>query len=734
MALRPALDAGAAPGPAAEPPPPAESNTPARDFTTYIPTARATRIAISEAPRIDGDLSDPVWQKGEPITEFYQIDPDPGRPASERTDVRILYDDNNLYVYIYCYDRTPNLVRSTSMNRDGNFGGDDTVRVYLDPLNTRRNGYQFVLNPLGGRLDQIIQNNSDFIREWNTIWAGLARRVADGWTAEMAIPFRDLSFDPAKTDWVFDFSREIRHLNQRVRWSAINPATLATDISRSGTLTGISGISQGLGLDVQIFGALRYRFNWQDPQSETKSARLSGNAFYKITPQLTGTLTVNPDFSDAALDLLQVNTTRFNLFLPETRLFFLQDAATFEFGGRGFATSNDYNYPAENGSPFFSRNLGLAGTLPVSLISGLKLSGDYGGFGIGALSVVTNGTGDTKHNQVLSIARVTRPIGQSKAGFMFTNGDPTGRSDNMLVGADFQYLDSNWRPGKVLRSDVFYMRSISSTRGSDDSFGAALYLPNEPIGLETRFKQLGTNFTPALGFVNRLGIRQLDGILQYRRRDLGPRWIDVATSYYLVTDLNNTIQSRENGIWTGISFRTNDDIYIRGFNTYENVLTPFLVAGRVPVPAGQYQWTNANLYFQTAAARPIFGRLDILCCSFYDGNYLRADLRLDMRPNATFQLAPRYTYTYIDLPGGLLNIHALSTDFIISFSPNMQMVNQLQYDNVSQRFALSLRYRWEYEPGQELFVSIGQAALIPGERFVPRSTQATIRLGHTFRY
>jgi hypothetical protein len=720
--------------PVTEPAQAEAGNPPPRDFSTYMPTARATRIALSDAPTIDGDLSDSIWEKAEPITEFYQIDPDPGRPASERTVVRFLYDDNNLYVYIYCYDRRPDLVRSTSMNRDGNFGGDDTVRVYLDPLNTRRNGYQFVLNPLGGRLDQIIQNNSDFIREWNTIWAGQARRVADGWTAEMGIPFRDLSFDPAKTDWVLDFSREIRHLNQRVRWSSINPATLATDISRSGTLTGITGITQGLGLDVQLFGTMRYRFDWQDPQRETKSARVSGNAFYKITPQLTGTLTVNPDFSDAPLDLLQVNTTRFNLFLPETRLFFLQDAATFEFGGRGFATSNDYNYPAENGSPFFSRNLGLAGSFPVSLISGLKLSGDYAGFGIGALSVVTNGTGDTKHNQVLSVARVTRPIGHSKAGFFFTNGDPSGRSDNTLVGGDFQYLNSAWRPGKVLRSDVFYMRSMSSTRGDDDSFGAALYLPNEPFGLETRFKQLGTNFTPGLGFINRLGIRQIDGIMQYRRRDLGPRWIDVATSYYLVTDLSNQIQSRENGIWTGISFRTNDDIYVRGFNTYENVQTVFRVANRVPVPAGRYEWTNANLYFQTSPARPIFGRLDILCCSFYDGKYLRADLRLDMRPNAMFQLAPRYTYTYIDLPGGLLNIHAVSTDFIISFSPNMQMINQLQFDNISQRLALSLRYRWEYQPGQELFASVGQTGFLPEDRFVARSTQANIRLGHTFRY
>jgi hypothetical protein len=707
---------------------------PARDFTTYMPTAKATRIEAAEAPNIDGDLSDPIWQKAEPITEFYQTDPDEGQPATERTDVRFLYDANNLYVYIYAYDRHPELIRGTSKNRDGNFGGDDTVRVYLDPLNTRRNGYQFVINSLGGRIDQLIQNNSDFIREWNAIWTGRARVVDDGWTVEMAIPFKDLSFDPAKTDWVLEFTREIRHLNERVRWSAISAATLGTDISRSGTLTGISGITQGVGLDIQLYGSLRYRFDWKQPQHETVSFRASGNAFYKITPELTGTLTVNPDFSDSPLDLLQVNTTRFNLFQPETRNFFLQDTATFEFGGRNFAATMDYNYPAENGSPFFSRNLGLAGGIPVSLIGGAKLSGELAGFGVGGLSVVTNGTGDTKRSQVLSIARITKPIGESKLGFIFTNGDPTGRSKNTLAGADFQFRDSNWRPGKILLADVYYERSFSDTKGDDDSFGVALNFPNEPWGLETRFKQLGTNYFPALGFVNRRGIRQFDGIAQYRRRDLGWRWLDLATSWYFVTDLSNHLESRENGIWTGVSLRSTDEFYVRAFDDYEDVPAQFKIAGKVPVPAGQYHWTNGSIYIQTSNARPISARIDVLCCSYYDGHQIKVTARFDMRPSATFQFAPRYTYTYLDLPGGLLNIHAVAIDFITNFTPDMQLYTELQYDNVSERFALSLRYRWEYEPGQEFFASVGQSALIPGQEFVARSTQAVIRLGHTFRY
>jgi hypothetical protein len=710
---------------------------PARDFSTYVPTARATKIEASEAPVIDGDVSDAVWARAQVIDEFYQLEPDTGQPVSERTEFRFLYDTDTLYISVYAYDR-PDLIRASTRNRDGSFAVDDTVRVTLDPLNTRRNGFLFVMNALGGRIDDLVQNNTDFIREWNSIWTGNSKIVDDGWTVEMAIPFRNFSFDPAQSEWVIDLSREIRRKNEQSRWSSISAASRPADISRAGTLTGLEGINQGLGLDVQVYGALRYRFDWQQPQHETFSFRASGNAFYKITPQLTGTLTVNPDFSNSPLDLLQVNTTRFNLFQPETRDFFLQDVATFEFGGRGFTIGgrgSDYLYPPENGTPFFSRNMGLANNLPVSLITGAKLSGDYAGFGVGALTVLTNGTGDTKHNQALSVSRITRPIGESKVGIIFTNGDPTGRSDNTLAGADFQYRDSDFLPGKILQSDFFYQRSFSNTVGNDDSFGVAINYPNEPWGLDTRFKQIGTNFFPALGFVNRTGIRQFDGILTRRDRNVGGwRWLDFGTSWYFVTDLSNRLESRENGIWTGINTRRGDQIYIKAFDDFEAVPVPFKVAGKVPVPIGRYHWTNANLYLQSSTARPWTARLDITCCSFYDGDYLRVDVRTDVRLNPLLQIVPHYTYTYIDLPTGLLNIHQISADFIVSFTPDMQLITQAQFDNVSERFTLSVRYRWEYQPGQELFVSVGQAAQIPGEEFVARSTQAIVRLGHTFRF
>jgi len=444
---------------------------------------------------------------------------------------------------------------------------------------------------------------------------------------------------------------------------------------------------------------------------------------------------VNPDFSDAPLDIRQVNTTRFALFQPETRDFFLQDTATFEFGGHGFATNFNYPYQADDATAFFSRNIGLANALPVSIIGGGKLSGEFAGLGVGGLSVLTNGTGTTKRSQVLNVARITAPIGESKAGIIVTNGDPSGLSNNTVAGADFQYRDSNFFPRKILQADFYYQRSFSDTHGDDDSFGVAFNYPNEPYGGEVHFKQVGTDFYPALGFVNRTGIRQYDGKAQYRNRDLGWRWLDIGTQWYVVTGLNNHLESRENGVYAGISTKFTDELYLRVLDDFEDVPATFKVAGKVPVPQGRYHWFNIDPNFRTSEARPFFFRGDIICCSFYDGGYLRADLQADFRPNPFIQFAPHYIYTYIDLPGGLLNIHLISADLRINFTPDMQLFTQLQFDNVSQKFAVSVRYRWEYEPGQEIFASVGQSAAIPGEpTFVPGTTQASIRLGHTFRF
>jgi len=700
-------------------------------------TLRAVRIDASEAPTIDGDLSDPVWAKAAVLDDFRQVEPDTGQPASERTVLRILYDENNLYFGVYLYDDEPDKIQVRSKTRDGPVFAEDQFRIVLDPDMTRRNGYSFEVGPAGGREDALIQNNTNDLGRWNTIWVVRSHVVADGWVAEVSIPFRDFSYDSSRSDWGFDFVRTIRRKAERDRWTSHSPTIPIVDISQEGTLTGISNTNVGIGLDIKLYGRLAFKHDWAQPNPNSSLSGTGGaNLYYKLTQSLTGTVTINPDFSDAPLDERLVNTTRFSLFIPESRDFFLQDAPAFEFGGYGFF-DNAYAYNAPNSQPFFSRNIGLIKGIPVTILAGGKLSGDFDGFGIGALSVHTNRT-PTTAAQNLSVIRITEPVlAESKVGIIVTNGDPTGLSRNTLAGADFQYHNSHFGGGNaILQSDLYYERSSSSTVGDDDAFGAAINYPNEPWGGQFIFRQVGTNFAPALGFVNRPGIRDYEATLfeKTRYRDPFLRWLQFGAAGVFITGLDNQLQSSQVRLWGEVESQQADAYDLNVYHYYENVPKVFALPKGIPVPAGEYSWTNIVPQINTTRGRWYSVNWTVECCSFYNGNYLKSDFTVIFRPNELFEITPHYVATFIDLPTGHVAIHIISASGGINFTPDMQVLLQAQFDNISRSFSFSARYRWEYEPGNEVFVSLGQNALIPGTSFEPQTSLFSIRLGHTLRF
>jgi Carbohydrate family 9 binding domain-like len=694
------------------------------------PTVRAMRIEVSQAPAIDGDLSDPIWAEAAVIEGLKQADPDQGQPATERVVLRILYDANNLYFGVYAYD-DPKLIISRTRERDGNLNAGDAIRIFLDPERTRRDGFAFEVNPSGARLDALIQNNTDYLTAWNTIWTARTKIVSDGWTAEIAIPFHSLSYDPSQADWGFDFTRVIRRRAERARWTSDVASIPNQDISQSGTLTGIHDTNVGIGLDVQTYARLSVKRDFKPTTHDSLSGAFSGNAYYKIAQALTGTLTLNPDFSNSPLDERQVNTTRFSLFYPETRDFFLQDAFSFEFGGLGFGSSTP------NAQPFFSRNMGLVNGVPVTILGGAKLSGSYDTIGIGAISVRTNESHGIP-GQTLSVVRATAPVlDSSKVGFIFTNGDPTGLTRNTLAGGDFQYRDLHVLGDNILESDSYYERSFSSAVRSDSTFGTYLNYPNEPWGGYASFKQVGRNFDPALGFINRPGIRdyELEISERNRYRDQYLRSLQFRLDNFLVTDLHNHLQSRQTHFWITVQNRFVDVIEMHFYNYFENVPATFLLPGSIPVPPGQYEWTNFAPRIDTTNGRAIVFTWQLECCHFYNGDYLNSDLAITVRYRDLLEFAPHYLTTWIDLPTGKVTIHVLQGVTTINFTPDMSLILQGQYDNISHNFGFAARYRWEYEPGQEIFAGFGQSATIPGlHDFQPQTTQFSFRLGHTFRF
>jgi cellulose/xylan binding protein with CBM9 domain/uncharacterized protein DUF5916 len=695
------------------------------------------RIETSEAPTIDGDLSDPAWAKATVLPSLKQRQPDYLADSTERTVVRVMYDENNLYFGVYLHDSEPDKIVVRAMSRDGATNTADNFNLIIDPSLSRKNSYVFQVAASGGRLDGIRLNNLYELTQWNTIWEAKTKIVADGWIGEVAIPFRSISFNPGQSDWGFVFARTIRRKNENDRWGSTNPALLGVDVSEGATLTGFHDINTGLGLDLQPYLALRAKHDWsRHGDGAGLSATMGGNAFYRVTSALTGTVTVNPDFSDAPLDIRQVNTTRFSLFLPETRSFFLQDAASFEYGGRLFRRDSD-DTQSNNGRPFFSRNIGLVRGQPVSLIGGGKLSGESGGFNIGALSVMTDAT-PAGPGQLLSVVRATRPVfSQSLLGIVVTNGDPTGLSDNSVVGGDFQYRDTTTFGGDTVLGDVYYERSFSSTAGNDDSYGVSLNYPNEPYFGDLTYKVVGKNFTPALGFVNRRAVRLYDmsGGYRLRYRNSFLRTFEVNARQQFFTNLSGILETRVSQVGSEILTATDHDVSLSLINSAEHLTAPFVAPKNTIVPAGDYAWTNVFVHWQTSTADVLSFLSEITCCSYYNGRNLQGHFQANYRPDVYYELQLGYDPSLIVLPAGRVDIHVASLTGAINFTPDMQVAIQAQYDNISESVGFLARYRWEFRPGSDILLAIGQSAVVPaGLGIQPQVTQASLRVTHTLRF
>ncbi|MEZ5891972.1 MAG: carbohydrate binding family 9 domain-containing protein [Parvularculaceae bacterium] len=702
------------------------------DFEGYTPRTVATRIDVADAPVIDGDLSDAVWARAQVIEDFYQVSPEEGAPPSQKTKAYILYDDKNLYIGVYNYDDEPDRIIRSQMSRDPALQDDDGLRILLDPFGSFRDAYFFGINANGARNDALTENNRNFRDQWNTIWTAKARVVEDGWIAEMAIPFQSISFDRSLADWNMQIIRTVRRKDEEIRWSNIDRTRDRIDMTNPGRVSGIEGVKSGIGLEIQPYVTSGASYDWQTDETDY-NLNPSANIFYKVTPALTASLTFNTDFSDTGLDQRQVNTGRFSLFFPETRDFFLQDSASFEFGNRIFT-----NGPS-NGLPFFSRNIGIVNGHPVDIVAGAKLSGKLGPANIGAVSART-GAADALgiDGQYLSAARVTFPVlAESRVGAVFTNGDPTGEHDNTLTGADFQYKKSNlW--GGTLTADLAYMRTFDD--GESDGMAAAhVAFRSNTWNMNLRLRDIGPDYAPRLGFINRTDFRHytLNGWRSYNPNGRFIRYAE--TGGYVAVNTTRDDERLESyvGAWVFARNNPGDEINIEYEHQYEDIRDPFDIAGELPVAAGVYRHDLMHVRVGTATSRPISGRVEFDIGDSYGGDYMRIYSELTLRPSKHFEFAATHDYIDFDLPSGALGIHISALSSTIAFTPDMAIKTEVQYDNISEGFTWFSRFSWEPLPEREIFLAFGHTAIIDRQHFpkdfTSQGTSLALRLGHTFR-
>jgi hypothetical protein len=707
------------------------------------PTKSVRVVRVESPPTIDGKLDDAVWAEANVITDFHQIRPRDGATPSERTEVYLLYDDDALYVAARMYDSEPERIAAPTVRHGQGLGRDDRLVVILDPFNTRRSGYRFETNANAVRHDALYDDVSSFQSEWTVIWDSAAAIFERGWTAELEIPFKSLPFDPAIDTWGFNFGRGIRRRGEEVAWVSRNRSY---NPSIAGLATGFEGLDQGLGLDIVPSLSLNRQEAFTS-SSVDSNVEPSLDLFYRLTPSLNASLTVNTDFSATEVDDRQVNLTRFSLFFPEKRDFFLNDSDLFEFGRIGAVGNSASSGSSDNnGRPFFSRRLGLspAGT-PVDLQYGGKLSGRVGPWSIGALAIRQDGFESVRASTSF-VARVSANVlRESSVGMIVTHGDPTSNRDNALVGVDFRYLNTHIPGGRVLEADGWFQRSkTEGLEGRESAFGLAVRMPNNAGwrgGLA--IKEIQANFDPALGFISRSGVRDATADVGYTYFPRGGflQSIFVGADAQRIDFLHGGLQS-EVVVGRLLEIRNNagEQLTVQYRNTREAVTRPFTIfedaSRQVVVPPGDYSFSEPSLSVQTGGQRALSGSLTYTWGDFYDGTRTNVDTELSWKASRAFGLTVGYDWNDITLPQGSFITRLMRLTTEVNFSSTLYWVNLIQYDNVSERLGVNARLRWIPKAGQEGLIVLNHTLQDRDNdnAFVSELLDVNLKLSYTFRF
>jgi len=677
------------------------------------------------APVIDGHLDDDVWGTASLVDDFHQTSPVDGAQPTETTIVRVTYDDEFLYIAADLRDRDPKQIRAKQMIQGKLFHSDDRFWVTLDSFNNKRNDYFFQVNANGVRREALRENNARFIEEWAAIWHAESAVHDEGWATEIAIPFKSISFAPDSGTWGINFGRGIVRKQEFNMWSSYDRQDWP---AYGGEVRGIEEIQQGLGLDVvpsinvsqQRDLVLGGEQNGFEPSLDIR---------YRITPSLSATFTLNTDFSTAEVDEQQVALDRFSLFFPEKRNFFLQDAGIFEFGNID-----------TNGRPFFSRRIGLSDNgEAVGVDGGAKLTGRIGDLSIGALAIRQEANGDV-NAQDLFVARGSyNVLDESAVGFIMTHGDPTSNEDNSVVGLDFLYRTSDGPFGEILTGKFWAQQSRSSDLDGDDrAFGAAFEIPSDRLSASLEAQLIEENFRPALGFVNRVGIRRFDAGMRYRTRPEKGWWraINHRIDLSLVTDMDGETLSQRTAIRPVSLYSHRDDfLFVEWERNRETVREEFDLFNRLAVPVGEYEFDRYRAEIATGMQRPVRVVLSVQDGGFFGGDRLEKFVEIQWRQSAHFFVGLSFTENDVDLPSGSFTSHLASLRSDFAFNSRWSWSNLLQYDNTADVFGANSRLRYIPEAGKEMVLVFNHGAAVDAANHLSSTaSELNLKVSYTFRY
>jgi hypothetical protein len=705
------------------------------------PVINAARLNPGETMDVDGRLDEPVWQRAELAGDFTQSDPHNGEPATERTEIRVTFDRDNLYIGAELFDSDAGGLLANQMVRDGSLNGDDRFMWTLDPFYDQRSGYFFEINPAGAMGDaQLIPaqgtsevGNTTQNRAWDGIWVARVRRHDQGWTAEIQIPFRTLNFNPQAQAWGANFQRTVRRKNEESFWTGWARNQGLFNLASAGRIEGIHDVSQGRGLDIKPYLIGTYREAVRNGTSSTYKGDGGVDFFYNLTPQLKMNLTLNTDFAQTEVDDRQVNLTRFPLFFPEKRDFFLEGTGNFDFARERFNSL----------TAFFSRRIGLtANGQPQKIDYGVKMTGQARGINLGLMQVRTAEENGVPGEDFTVFRPKHSFLSQSYVGLIYTRRATRNSPipDRHTIGGDFQLATTRFHGSQNLQFGAFYMKTPNAAKKGDDAgWGVRLDYPNDLWNFQLNFKDFQRNFDPAMGFRDRAGFRKLTQILGIGPRPKNSRVVRrvsmQARNEFIFDMQGRWLERTYNVTLLDLNMHSGDSATIGVTPSYERLDSNFRVAPGITLPAGkEYQYTRYSFEFATADRRTISGNGNVSVGTFYSGHRRDLAAGLNLRPRRGILATFSSSFNRVELPEGRFSTKILRAIINTQFSPFTSISNNLQYDSVSRVFGWQFRFRWILKPGNDIYFVWMNNWLDSGDRLTTLDRSAATKIVYTYRF
>ena len=682
-------------------------------------TVRAIKLA---APlTVDGRLDEEVYRREQPFGGLIQVVPRYGQQMTERSDVWVTYDDKYIYLSCRCWDSAPpDQWIANELRRDtGGLRNNDHIGVMFDTFYDRRSGFAFYTNPLGARADYSVVDEGGSNTDWNPVWISKTGRFDGGWTVEMAIPLKSIRYRPGPNQtWGIQLRRSVRRKNE---WAYLTPVPqilagpqALNRISSAGTLVGLDLPSAGRNIELKPYAVSRLTTDrLRTPAiNDELGGDVGGDAKYQITPNLTLDATANTDFAQVEIDEQQVNLTRFSLFFPEKRDFFLEGRGVFDFarGGLGVTNTDQTDTPYL----FYSRRIGLNRGRVIPIDAGGRMTGKVGPWAIGLMNIQAGSETVSQTDATnFTVVRVKRDVlKRSAVGVMGTNRSLAAND----TGSNRAYgVDGTFGLTQDITLGSYWARtSGAGLNGNDQSWQARFDYSADRYGAKLEALEVGKNFRPDVGFLRRTDFRRSYGELRFSprpKRISAVRKFTWTTAGEYVENGARDIDSRALRAAFVTEFQSSDQLSIDAARTYDFLQTAFTPASSpAPIPVGGYTFSDAGASYTFGAQRRASGTLGVRAGQYYDGTIRTISIGgNNLTPsrvsfNRHLSVEPTFSISRVERPSASFTTRLARARVDYGFTPLMFASSLLQYSSADRAVSSNLRFRWEYAPGSELFL------------------------------